>query len=1324
MVQRKRQQQPVTVIKQSHATVQQVRSKVFVIRSLDNGCARRVMRAELGRGCRFGVLSLIWGLGCVLVGMGVAQGAQSEQVVSKQVVPDEQVSVVTTLSTSRSNIAANNSQSFARVEVDDESDIAQSDIIEYKAQLDPLVQEKLSWWRRLWLKGFHFVETASANELLDSSSHSFLRPQLMTSFAPLQDQAALGQVDLLASVPFKFTEDMLLPAGEKELKMVDQIHHGMSFVSYLLHMYKPTTLEYHVPLFVVDPSALTQVGHDYHFASQSPANVNASNKAIATKYGGDIQAKLKGDSERKYLNNLNIAIDGVYGMAPQAEHGAATLTQEQGTDTTATVESGYAACQGMTVIEADLKGQCQTEQYYQGMLLLSLPIAEVQREGIFNEPQMQVTPNVLQANYFAQGVDLAARLIGLNSGYEPRNTTFTGPLHSFDKHLYSTSLKGFISAGLDWSNIAKGCGQDQQDGACQLYFVGQNVNNLLRHGNEISGFNLKQQASLNVGTPYAQISNFSYDLKNKDDAVEEAKVLATTNNVLHDAKAIDSGAEDSTKSDQATNFIFGSNSSMRYLLQIPSYFVKEVLKEREQTQNNVEAKDVEHNQEHIELIEKMAGYTRVIINATAADDAQHEQEHTELIEKMANITEEIIKGKTIAKSQETNEKIDADGELAKLSAQAADGTLSEVDDSFVEILQETSEQNKTSEDKVKAIDLLQNDNKIDKKRQYVQVYDWPQDLYGIPVTFNSMGQPHLGLRNSLLSKDQYKNYPSLIEAEMAALSDLGYMIEFREFFGHSIYSMGSKDHRIGRNVQNNFALYDHASEQYDKRAPSLTPLSVGLHLYGSYNDVVHSSNVLTDGEGSMGVRVDGSENFYYQTPKSSIVVGGFGGVGLGFTYGRDNSAYISGRISALGMMGIGIKVDMGSNIYSDLVEYRGSYLRVRTLDHLLGKSTASEAAQVPLTDELNGPQVKELIVDGLVEGADAAIYIDESSFVKSINVTSKAVLKGGIYSTWNPQATGNGTIVISHDAKRGLIDGVVQYPRRPHDGFTSLEFINNYLTTNVNLGVALDEHNRIRYTDRTQRLPVGNDKSKVELDGDLSGNTFKIRHIAGKSKILGNVRANSVDVFSGILSMCSPQNFATNQVGSLRIHNDAVLDLVNGKSSHTYVQGNVVIGSNASLRVDADPDGQLLDQISWHGDISVRNYQLLVEPALPYNEIRRLSSDPKAMLQFVTNFMRAVNQRFVGNSLSVRMPKHVWDSAGNYGRELNCNARGCRIGAFTSSNVLTNAITQAQGWRYFVSFGGLVVLIIATYLYMNWPKIKDRYKARMQDKHKVASSVN
>lgn len=53
--------------------------------------------------------------------------------------------------------------------------------------------------------------------------------------------------------------------------------------------------------------------------------------------------------------------------------------------------------------------------------------------------------------------------------------------------------------------------------------------------------------------------------------------------------------------------------------------------------------------------------------------------------------------------------------------------------------------------------------------------------------------------------------------------------------------------------------------------------------------------------------------------------------------------------------------------------------------------------------QLKGPLVEAFNVSGTLRGSAAAIYIDESAYVKEINILSGARLEGDIISRWDPQ---------------------------------------------------------------------------------------------------------------------------------------------------------------------------------------------------------------------------------------------------------------------------------------------------------------------------------
>ena len=128
-----------------------------------------------------------------------------------------------------------------------------------------------------------------------------------------------------------------------------------------------------------------------------------------------------------------------------------------------------------------------------------------------------------------------------------------------------------------------------------------------------------------------------------------------------------------------------------------------------------------------------------------------------------------------------------------------------------------------------------------------------------------------------------------------------------------------------------------------------------------------------------------------------------------------------------------------------------------------------------------------------------------------------------------------------------------------------------------------------------------------------------------------------------------------------------------------------------------------LDDISYSGKFSVANYQLTVEPGVNYIDMRRLGADPKAFMNFMANFVDQCNKRFAQDGIVLRFPHYLWDNTGGYGREIKCTAQGCHLGNFVSSENSSN-VTDVEPWRYYVSFGGLILLILCSYgwYYLHW----------------------
>jgi uncharacterized protein with beta-barrel porin domain len=279
------------------------------------------------------------------------------------------------------------------------------------------------------------------------------------------------------------------------------------------------------------------------------------------------------------------------------------------------------------------------------------------------------------------------------------------------------------------------------------------------------------------------------------------------------------------------------------------------------------------------------------------------------------------------------------------------------------------------------------------------------EVAGVPVRgfepytpgVDIMKSTDLDLRNSLMSHWYYRNWDTLMEAELAILQDIGIPIDRKNFFGKSIYAdNGNHDLELG------FYARNAAGTGYLPGGYNTAPLSVGLHLYGTGNTVGLSGESLSAGYGGVGIRVDGWRNQLTLNQGTRIHALGENGTGLMVAYGHDHSVTQRGEILAIGPGGVGARFDFGNNILGDSWEYRGSYIQGMIYSDEYGNRWIEHFEN--LDGELKGPLAASFDLSGTLAGSAAAIYIADNAHVKNINIMNGARLFGDIISDWNAQS--------------------------------------------------------------------------------------------------------------------------------------------------------------------------------------------------------------------------------------------------------------------------------------------------------------------------------
>ncbi|MGN1281735.1 MAG: hypothetical protein ACI4UM_07510 [Succinivibrio sp.] len=549
-------------------------------------------------------------------------------------------------------------------------------------------------------------------------------------------------------------------------------------------------------------------------------------------------------------------------------------------------------------------------------------------------------------------------------------------------------------------------------------------------------------------------------------------------------------------------------------------------------------------------------------------------------------------------------------------------------------------------------------------------------------------RPYLNLRNTILSDSTFINYGFYTQAELALLKDLGYEINDREFFGNSVFSSGTPKKRQNFVLRQGFYAWSDTLHDYKNDQPSKIPLSVGTHIYGSYNDVVQQGTIASLGYSSIGIRVDGSYNTVTVPNKTAIIQNGFSASGIAVTYGRDNIINVDGMVEANSEDGVGIRCDFGSNVLSDYKEYQGSYRRVRTQAVANGEITKRLGQEVEAPNQIRGPLVSMINISGSVSGFKNAIYIDESAYVKQINLLNRSKIRGSIVSDWAPYISEDGKSLYAPHQNMALLPGKLQFDGKQilENYFDTRKMYDNLLTR-INLGVKPVED---VFKNRLLRY-VPDRKSSITIDGDISGLSVIVSSFGGHTNIRGTIDVKRLYIGDSVVNF-KGSNSLIKYADELVLSRGAQLDLSNGTPETFVIRKKANISSNSVICVDTDRNGNILDELVIEKELKSTDSVINLEPGLSYNEIKSYQSDPKALLKLMDNFSKNANRMLSKYGVSSKYPKHIWYIQGEMGRQVKCSSRGCHLADFVNS--YSKSAEELPAWRYILSIIGCIIMLL------------------------------
>ena len=253
----------------------------------------------------------------------------------------------------------------------------------------------------------------------------------------------------------------------------------------------------------------------------------------------------------------------------------------------------------------------------------------------------------------------------------------------------------------------------------------------------------------------------------------------------------------------------------------------------------------------------------------------------------------------------------------------------------------------------------------------------------------------------MMSHEAYTNLTTFLEVELAAMQDMGYQFDIRNYFGHSVYGNG-------KTIVNDYGYSARSADgsSYIKGVANKTALGVGLDVFGSNNTITQAADILSAGTGAAGIRVNGTQNNLTVAKKVKVKADGDYAMGILFSAGSGHTLSVEGNVSANGKNGNALQFDYGSSSNgAGGDEYHGSYINYkRAIEGTTGAIKSSENLNIFDEDNLNtalqGALMDKVSISGTVESKNNAIYIGKNALVRTIEFNDGAQINGNITSDW------------------------------------------------------------------------------------------------------------------------------------------------------------------------------------------------------------------------------------------------------------------------------------------------------------------------------------